>query len=988
MEEHAPNSPIGARPEDPIERERVLSQVKSSLFREESAPLALGRYTVLDPVGSGGGGVVYLAYDPDLNRRVALKLVHPTSDDPEDRERLLREAQAMARLSHPNVAAIHDVGTFGEDQLPRGVRSPGTPGVFLVMEFVEGSDLGQWLAEEDRTWREKMPVLLQAGRGLAAAHAQDIAHRDFKPSNVRVGADGRARVLDFGLARATGAEVDLFEEEEDPALAAPTAARLGPIRPLETPITQVNGLLGTPAYMAPEQHTTSRSDARSDQYSYCAVLFEALYGERAFPQRELRDLADAKNKRALPTVGNTKVPPWIQSAILRGLEPDPARRFASMEDLLRALQRDPVRRVRRALAVALPVMLAAGFLGVSRYQRATQEQVCQDHSADIDPVWGDGVKAEVKDTLLRQQTPLAREVWNGVSRDLDTYIQRWTELRTKTCLGATLDHSVSVDDAARINHCLDQRLRSAEGLVRGLRRMDEDHIRGAVRAVGSLPTVQSCGRPARQVERPSLPFSAQAGLEVSAKLAESRSLGSVGDYERAGQLAHEAVLIAKESGDFALVADALRHEALDQAWLGHVDNATQLLHQSRVAGERAGDPESALRSMVVSIYHVGVRLNDAVAAEQLVDLTRARLAAEGALIPRGVAVDFEINVCWLREHQGEIDRAIHHCARAREMAQEIFGPDSLAVVDILNTLGVLAERNGDFVGAYEIFTELATRSAELQGANHPNTLIARANSGVEARWVGKTKQGLEEVSAALNGLTELMGPTNWWPLWFHHARGYLLTDLRREREALVDHDYSYQARVAELGGAHRDTALSTMAIAETLGSLGHYAEAERLTRDAIEAFADNTEHPAYLAARMLLGRLLRAQGELDEAVRIHEAVFEEAEETMADRGVMTAWHAGALADSYIEIGRRVDAVPLLEDAIRKMEAGTIDGLYVGQFHFSLARALVEQDPERALDLAGRALVEFEAHDYMERDAVEVRAWIDNHAGARPSLPSG
>jgi serine/threonine protein kinase len=232
----------------------------------EPEPLArgtqVGRYVLLDAVGSGGMGVVYAAYDPELDRKVAIKLLRfdrlGSEAGERDRLRLQREAQAIARLSHPNVVHVYDVGTFGDQ-------------VFVAMEFVAGRTLRQWAEEEPRPWREVVDRFALAGRGLAAAHAAGLIHRDFKPDNVLLGDDGRVRVVDFGLARPAGQQP------------APEGERTPSGGTLAHPLTEWGVVVGTPAYMAPEQLRGEASDERSDQLSFCVSLYETLYGERPFP---------------------------------------------------------------------------------------------------------------------------------------------------------------------------------------------------------------------------------------------------------------------------------------------------------------------------------------------------------------------------------------------------------------------------------------------------------------------------------------------------------------------------------------------------------------------------------------------------------------------------------------------------------------------------------------------------------------------------------
>src|SRR5438128_964381 len=268
---------------------------------------AVSRYEVLRPIGAGGMGIVYAARDPKLRRTVALKMLRPggTAKEAEEkmRKRLLREARAMARLSHPNVLAVYDVGEIDGQ-------------VFLAMELVEGGTLRQWLREKKRSWREVLDVLLPAARGLAAAHAAGLIHRDFKPDNVLVGSDERIRVTDFGLASAAAAAPrNSAGEGWQSGLSLIGTARAG-----------------SPAYMAPEQMHGERVDPRADIFSYCVTLHEAMYGERPFAGDSLEEIEGAvlRGEVREPRRGN-RVPASVRRAVLRGLRPAAANRFQSME---------------------------------------------------------------------------------------------------------------------------------------------------------------------------------------------------------------------------------------------------------------------------------------------------------------------------------------------------------------------------------------------------------------------------------------------------------------------------------------------------------------------------------------------------------------------------------------------------------------------------------------------------------------------------------
>jgi tRNA A-37 threonylcarbamoyl transferase component Bud32/WD40 repeat protein len=293
---------------------------------ETLEPGRIGRFLVIRRLGAGGMGVVYAAYDEGLDRKVAVKLLRSDravgSDASSGRQRLLREAQALARLSHPNVVHVYEVGTW-EDQ------------VFVAMEFVEGETLKRWQSRPERDWREIVDAYLAAGRGLAAAHAAGIVHRDFKPDNVLVGADGSVRVLDFGLAREAGAEG---------AAVADVVGRhaLGSVEStpgaLSTPLTQTGAMMGTPAYMAPEQFHGRATDARTDQFAFCVALWEGVYGERPFHGPSMAELAhDVVTGAVTPPPNWARVPKWLRKVLLTGLSVRAEARFSDMNALLSRL---------------------------------------------------------------------------------------------------------------------------------------------------------------------------------------------------------------------------------------------------------------------------------------------------------------------------------------------------------------------------------------------------------------------------------------------------------------------------------------------------------------------------------------------------------------------------------------------------------------------------------------------------------------------------
>jgi WD40 repeat protein len=328
-------------------------------------PTHIGRYLILRRIGEGGMGVVYAAYDNELDRRVAIKLVHSRTGS-DQRVRVRREAQAMARLSHPNVVQVYEVADFEQQ-------------VFVAMEFVVGPTLAEWTRAQPASptrWRTILSKYIEVGRGLAAAHAVNLVHRDFKPANAIVGDDGRVRVLDFGIARASDPTREL---DDDPVVELAHAGDSSD--PLATPLTRTGALVGTPAYMSPEQFERRSVDARSDQFSFCVALYEALYGERPFAGTSTATLLiNVLAGKLRPVPPRADVPSWVREVVVRGLASDPNARWPAMSALLEALEADPdVRRRRRqraitwASAAVLTVLGSVWFARVQMRQRAEAE---------------------------------------------------------------------------------------------------------------------------------------------------------------------------------------------------------------------------------------------------------------------------------------------------------------------------------------------------------------------------------------------------------------------------------------------------------------------------------------------------------------------------------------------------------------------------------------------------------------------------------------
>ncbi|MCH9687522.1 MAG: serine/threonine protein kinase, partial [Deltaproteobacteria bacterium] len=380
---------------------------------------AIGRYVVLYRLGRGGMGVVYAAYDPQLDRKVAVKLLRRTDSRPKSHEshgRMLREAQALARLSHPNVVAVHDAGLLDGQ-------------VFVAMDFVDGETLRRWLKSKPRHSREIVNAFVQAAEALTAAHAAEIVHRDFKPDNAIIGRDGRVQVLDFGLARLhNDTPVD-----REPALEPPSAAD-----------TEGDGEArrqGTPAYMAPEQHDRKRVGPAADQYSFCVSLWEALCERPPFAGKD-DVLVDNIKAGRLTEPARGKLSGHLRKILRRGLSADPRARYPSMRALLLELRRDPGRHRRRASAGLGAIALVGG--GAAIYANvAAQPTPCSAAEQRMESVWGAQRRARVGAALGGAARGHAAHTREATTRALDDYATRWTDAYVESCEATHVRHEQS-----------------------------------------------------------------------------------------------------------------------------------------------------------------------------------------------------------------------------------------------------------------------------------------------------------------------------------------------------------------------------------------------------------------------------------------------------------------------------------------------------------------------------------------------------------------
>jgi hypothetical protein len=737
---------------------------------EEDAGLrgsVVGRYTILGLSGRGGMGEVYAAYDQELDRKIALKLLRAPaggSDDERGKARLLREAKAMARLSHENVVSVHDAGTFGGR-------------VFVAMKFVDGITLKDWLAEAPpRTQREILRVFTLAGRGLEAAHAAGLVHRDFKPHNVMIGGDGSVRVMDFGLARTMG-------DDEPPAVdAVQTFDATAPISPQH--LTRTGELLGTPLYMAPEQFKAAKTDARTDQFSFCVALYQALYGAPPFGDTTLeRLMADVLAGRVQRPPARSTVPGWLRRALLRGLSVEPAARRPSMGALLAALAADPAAARRRlGLAAGACTLVALSAVTVVR-RAAAPEMMCRAGPARLGDVWISAAPAPrrqaVKKAFLASGEPTASEIWVRTARLLDRYSDEWLSSYRDACEAT---HVRRVQAAALLDlrmTCLDEKRSALAALTDVLVTADRGVVSKAIDAANALPSVAACADPESlktAVEQPRDAVTRDKVNDIRRRAATAKALTDTGRIDRAHELTRALLKDARALGYAPLIAEMLLRFSYSQSVSYFSDELARVTEEAVWLGLAVLRDDVAAEAAERLGWGIGYYL-----ARPAEGLRWLRLG--DALIAR-LGPGHDILRAWSLQDEGSIRGRLNQPARAVELTraarairETILPPDHpdratglQAEAEALHILGrddqaqkMAEEAHAAYVraygpGAFLAAVTLSNRAEYLVDAGRPDE-AERLLPGVITSWESH------------------VGPRD-------HGLGYPLTALGRARLAL------------------------------------------------------------------------------------------------------------------------------------------------------------------------------------------------------------
>lgn len=929
-----------------IRTRQARAAAKAALFDKPVEVTKVDRYLVLGVLGAGAMGTVYAAYDPKLDRKVALKVL--TADRvPDDdgtgsrgaRETMVREAQALAQLRHPNVVQVYDAGPF-EDQ------------VYLTMELVEGKTLRAWFeSDAAHGWEACVRMLMQAGRGLAAVHAAGLVHRDFKPDNVLIGKDGVARVADFGLARPD---------------VKPTVEALQTTSGAED--SHETSAAGTPAYLAPERVLGISADARSDQFSFCVALFEALAGQRPFSNTAVLTGEYSPDARAkLPP----ELPSWLARALDRGLEPEPDARHASMDALLDALEaglrEDELRNRRRAsarrLGLGLCVMgaIAAGAFGVSRIDRNARVTRCEAAATELDALWPDREQA-VYEGIRASGLGYAEDTVSRLGPLLEAWADEWQTTRHDTCMAASIEHTLPAELSARAASCLDLRRAELEGLLDLLASGDRQAIEHAVTSVAGLPPAGACAD-RRALERGSWPSPDQRDevLETRKHLAAAAALEWAGKHEDARERAQAALTRAEALGWAPLVASAKLQLGSLEREAGNYEAAQTGLEDAFFSARRAGADDVAAAAATQLSSAVGVGLGKPEAglqwgkhAQVLLDEVEAgpRLRAS---LDRGLG--------GIQATAFDLDEAMARYQSAVDRLERAYGPEHPDVATTLGGLATVHRKLGHFDEAQALNKRVLEITERAFGPNHPAVSDALNNLAAAYLGAGDTAQAGPLFERSIANLEASFGAD-------HSRLANPLDNLAKVKEAQEKPAearalYERSLRISEQSLGHEHPRLGrTLSDLGTLVATEGDLEGARVLLErsyAVIEKAYGPDHPDAATTLSNLGVLYQWTGELEKAYDAQRRALLATEKKLGPDHLLLAGPLYNLGSLALDMKRPREAVPYFERCLSIMEAHEGEQDHEGSAMFMLARSLIEAggDKRRALELAREAKRRFE-----------------------------
>lgn len=916
---------------------------------EPSELVAVGRYEVHEEIGRGGMGRVLRARDPSLDRDVAIKLILPSALSSAARERFAREAVTLGKLRHPNVLEVFDVG-----------ESQGAP--YFVMEFIVGHNLDAW--SRGRGPREILECLRGAGRGLAAAHAQGVLHRDFKPSNVIVGHDGRAKVADFGLA---GVEV---------AQTAPT----GGGAPTDS-LTKTGAIMGTPAYMAPELLDGGKASMLSDQFAFCVSMHEVLYGSRPFSGADARALSAAiRNGEIPPASDDVVIPGRTRRALVRGLSPEPRERFDSMDALLHELR--PERSAGAKLGLGLGLSAGVGLAIVTAFGLANPEpSTCSAFAGELSGVYDAAARGNIRASFAQSELPYAKASSRSTVAALDTYAEHWVAGARASCLAS--ESGELPGDALDVRmRCFKHAAQSLDSMVELLEAPEQAHIERGSELVATLPNLALCSDLEALKRFSVLPAGAAEAAQAEALdpiLSQAHAKTLVNDFDGAWELLQKhsealdaatyppirvralrvrgRVSLAREDLETARVASLQAHQLAVEHRLDR-DAARTAMFLGRIAS-RAGNLQETERwfdlSLAISeaggfnqikaftlstasqFYEERGQLDRAVQAAR----TSVELTEDDPTYPPTSRAEVLLSYSDRLLARGGEDKGLRQLQEAREILLAVHGDSHPSIGDVERSLQVRASRRGDYQASFRHGRESLRITLANDGEGSLRAVAATGNLAIALKELGRYEEAAEQLQRADVMLER-------WPAYRASMRIPVLTNLGN----------------VMLGLGRNDAAREALTEARTL----------------LENRADHRERAVLIDGVLSLVEL--RDGDLDAARRLASGALESSVDIFGENHFHTADVCTRLAHVELEAGNFELARGLLLRSIAVEDVTEADR---AEAMFLLARATLEDpaatasDRARGIEFAQAAKDGLTAKPAYATLLAEVEIWVKRHA---------
>jgi tetratricopeptide (TPR) repeat protein len=968
---------------------------------EPAMPTQIGRYKVLKPLGSGGMGVVYAAYDMDLDRKVAIKLLHgdlaAAGGETVGHSRLLREAQAMAKISHPNVLQVFEAGTH-EGQ------------VFLALELVEGSTLEAWLTAEKRDWRSILATFLQAGRGLQAAHEVGLIHRDFKPENVLIDRSGRVRVMDFGLARVADSIEHVPKDSSELHSSSQLLQRL----------TTTGSVMGTPLYMAPEQHLGGATDPRTDEFSFCVALYEALHNQRPFDGDDLKSLAVNVVRGAVrEPPRDRRTPAWLRRCVLRGLATSPDDRYPTMAALLAELGRDPGAARRRWLLLAsAAALVVAGAWGFAAVQSA-RNQRCRGAEQLLVDTWSPARAAALATAFEATGRPYAAATAQKVQAQLDARAAAWAGLHTTAC-EAHARGEISAELLDLQGACLERRRSETAALIELLARADAEIVDKAMSAALSLPPVAACADRSAllaRVKPPEDPALAREVLRLRGLLDQAKAAQDAGKFKEGLEIVGPLVEAADTTGHRPVIAEVQQRLGELHSRASDLTSAEPALWAALWAAE-AGHHDEAAAATWTEIVRVVVKQGRLVEVPRWAERAGAAVARLGDDPVAEARLDNELGTFAYIEEKHE--DAVTRYRQALELRRAALGEAHPDVAATLANLGNALHGLDRFDEALAAYNESLKIRETTLGPDHPDVAATLNNMGVLFKTRGKNDEALAVLLRAEDIWTRALGPDN--PTLFsagmnianvYHAKNELdraqvvLEGVlaRAERVLPPDHPTRITAMSnlaatylirddlargepllrASLAAKERIYGPDHPSVSEALDNLANVAFRREHVDEAVALFSRSleirerrlgAEHSELVSPLSNMAQAELERRDLARAEALARRALTIAEKAFGTDGIPTVGPLFTLAAIELERRRPAAALVLLDRVARVHASEPPQPDQQARLDFARARALRDSggDPSQARALAEQARAYFTATGQPNRLAA-VDAWL-------------